>query len=213
MSLPRTLREGYMRFRRDREAVATGRRHQLAELGQSPSALVIACCDARMSPNQIFDTMPGDLFLVRNVANLVPPYAAEGTHHGTSAAIEFAVEGLHVPQVIVLGHARCGGIEAYCRGRFAAGARDSLVGRWLSILDAAPGGVPHGEEAVTERALREMELAGIRVSLENLRGFPCVAKAEAQGRLALHGAYYDIATCGLAVLDEAAEAFVPMPAK
>ena len=113
MPLPATLLEGHFRFRRDVHARDRGRYQQLAELGQAPTAMVVGCCDARVDVSLIFDAKPGDLFILRNVANLVPPFEPEGRYHGTSAAIEFAVLGLKVPNLIVLGHSRCGGVAAY----------------------------------------------------------------------------------------------------
>ena len=113
MPLPKTLVEGYRRFLRDRHAPDRGRYRQLAELGQAPSAMVIGCCDARVDVSAIFDAEAGELFILRNVANLVPPYEPEGLYHGTSAAIEFALMELKVPHIIVLGHSRCGGVAAY----------------------------------------------------------------------------------------------------
>ena len=113
MTLPKNLIEGHRRFLRDRHAPERGRYLQLAELGQSPTAMVVGCCDARVDVSAIFDARPGELFIMRNVANLVPPFEPVGRYHGTSAAIEFAVQGLKVPHLIVLGHSQCGGIGAY----------------------------------------------------------------------------------------------------
>jgi len=123
MKLPKSLVEGYRRFLRDRHAPERGRYLQLAELGQAPTAMAIACCDARVDISAIFDTEPGELFILRNVANLVPPYEPEGRYHGTSAAIEFAVHELKVPHLIVLGHSRCGGVAAYRSAGQDFGAR------------------------------------------------------------------------------------------
>ena len=113
MQLPKSLVEGYRRFLRDRHLPEKGRYLQLAELGQAPTAMVIACCDARLDVSAIFDAEPGALFIMRNVANLVPPYEPDGRYHGTSAAIEYAVMALKVPHIILLGHSRCGGVRAY----------------------------------------------------------------------------------------------------
>ncbi|WP_425349043.1 carbonic anhydrase, partial [Methyloligella halotolerans] len=143
--LPKDLVEGHRRFRRDTHASERGRYRQLAELGQTPTALVIGCCDARVDVSKIFDAEPGELFILRNVANLVPPYEPEGFYHGTSAAIEFAVLGLKVPHIIIIGHSRCGGISAYRKmregeniasdGPSFLGGDDSFISRWMTLLE------------------------------------------------------------------------------
>src|SRR4029078_1583952 len=111
VELPKVLKDGYRRFLRENHAPERGRYMQLAELGQSPTAMVIGCCDARIDIAAIFDAQPGELFIVRNVANLVPPYEPTGKFHGTSAALEFAVQELQVPNVIALVHSHLGGIN------------------------------------------------------------------------------------------------------
>ena len=208
MGLPRSLSEGYRRYRRDHSDEDRGRLEQLATLGQAPTALVIACCDARVLPQTIFDAEPGELFLIRNVANLVPPFEESGRYHGTSAAIEYAVLHLKVPHVIVLGHSRCGGIAAYRANRHKNETDDAFISEWMSILDAA--------EALPEMNgpgdddQRRMEIAGIRLSLANLRSFRPLSEREAEGHLSLHGAHYDIATGTLSVLDEAKNQLVAL---
>ena len=135
MGLPKTLVEGHFRFRRDEHAKNRGRYLQLAELGQAPTAMVIACCDARVDVSAIFDAEPGSLFIMRNVANLVPPYEPEGKYHGTSAAVEYAATALKVPHVIVLGHSHCGGVDTYRRGVRDKIPEHGFIGRWLTLLD------------------------------------------------------------------------------
>ncbi len=208
MVLPRSLTEGYRRFRRDHQADSRGRLEQLAALGQAPTALVIACCDARVLPQAIFDAEPGELFIVRNVANLVPPFEAGGRFHGTSAAIEYAVLSLQVPHVMVLGHSHCGGIGAYREQRREPGTSDGFISEWMSILDAAPTLPPIGNAELDEQT--RLELAAIRLSLNNLRSFAALAEREREGRLALHGAYYDIATGTLSLLDDAENRLVTL---
>lgn len=208
MGLPRSLMEGYRRFRRDHEAEDRGRLEQLAALGQSPTALIIACCDARVLPQTIFDAEPGELFLIRNVANLVPPFEESGRYHGTSAAIEYAVLHLKVPHVIVLGHSLCGGIAAYRENRQKKQTDDAFISEWMSILDAAEE-LPEMTDAGDDDQ-RKMEIAGIRLSLANLRTFRPLSERVAEGRLALHGAHYDIATSSLSVLDEAQNRLVTL---
>ncbi|MGH6735269.1 MAG: carbonic anhydrase [Methyloceanibacter sp.] len=207
MQLPKTLADGYWRFRRDRHAPDKGRYRQLAELGQSPTAMVIACCDARVDVSAIFDAGPGDLFIVRNVANLVPPYEPEGKYHGTSAAIEYAALVLKVPNIIVLGHSHCGGVAAY-RERLKGNASEtSFIGRWLTLLDGLQ---------VRERDLAAFgketafELAGVRQSLANLRTFPALKEREGEGLLILHGLHFDIGSGQVIELDEKADRFAAL---
>ena len=191
MALPKTLNEGYRRFLRDRHAPERGRYIQLAELGQAPTAMVIACCDARIDISAIFDAEAGELFILRNVANLVPPYEPTGKYHGTSAAIEFAVQELKVPHLIVLGHSHCGGIDAYRQKVRDKVPERGFIGSWLTLLD--------GLKIDRERRLHlgdetAFELAGVRSSLAKLRTFPFVRKREKEGLLALHGLHFDLAS-------------------
>ena len=205
--LPRSLIEGHWRFRRDRHAPNQGRYRQLAELGQVPSAMVIACCDARIDVSAIFDVEAGELFILRNVANLVPNYEPDGKHHGTSAAIEFAVQELKVPRLIVLGHSRCGGIEAYRQKVRNKLPERGFLGSWLTLLDGLKivesDGFTYGDETA-------FELAGVRSSLAKLRNFPFVRKREEAGLLALHGLHFDLASGSLISLDEATGSFAAL---
>ena len=196
MPLPRNLVEGYWRFRRDRHAPDRGRYEQLAALGQAPTAMVIACCDARVDVSAIFDAEAGELFIVRNVANLVPPYEPEGRYHGTSAAVEYALSVLKVPHIIVLGHSHCGGIAAYREKRAATG---SFIGRWLALLD---GVSETDRDVATIGSETALELASVRKSLANLRSFPALKEREGDGLLALHGLHFDIASGQLLALGE-----------
>ena len=171
--------------------------------GQSPKVMVIACSDSRVDPSQIFDTSPGEIFVVRNVANLVPPYEVGGGYHGVSAALEFAVTQLEVPEVLVMGHASCGGCKAALTHGFedAKAGEGKFISDWVGMLDAARERViaKHGDGP---DASREMEHEAVRVSLNNLRTFPFVAKREAQGTLKLRGAYFAIADGVLHVMDD-----------
>ena len=207
MSLPKSLTEGHFRFRRDVHAKNRGRYLQLAELGQTPTAMVIACCDARVDVSMVFDAEPGALFIVRNVANLVPPYEPAGKYHGTSAAIEFAVQGLKVPNLIVLGHSHCGGVDAYRQKVRDNVTRQGFIGAWLTLLDnlepVESDIFAHGDETA-------FELAAIRSSLVNLRTFPFIRKREEDGLLALHGLHFDIGTGELLSLDQATGRFEPL---
>jgi carbonic anhydrase len=198
LRLPKTLVEGHFRFRRDTHAKDRGRYLQLAELGQAPTAMVIACCDARVDVSAIFDTEPGALFILRNVANLVPPYEPEGKYHGTSAAIEFATLALRVPHIIVLGHSHCGGVDAYRRGVRDKMPERGFIGSWLTLLDnlkvVETDIFAYGDEMA-------FEFAAIRSSLAQLRSFPFIQESEKQGLLALHGLHFDLASGELLDLD------------
>jgi carbonic anhydrase len=201
-----TLIDGYRRFRETGWTRERGRWSQLAE-GQSPRVMVIACSDSRVDPTQIFDAGPGEMFVVRNVAALVPPYETTAGHHGVSAALEFAVTQLEVEEVVVMGHGFCGGCAAALTGQFddAAHGEGHFIADWIELLREARDKVrsEHGED------FRAMELAGVKVSLANLRTFPWVRDREADGRLRLHGAYFAISDGVLHVLDEASGEFVP----
>ena len=207
MRLPKTLVDGHFRFLREIHAKDRGRYLQLAELGQAPTAMVIACSDARVDVSAIFDAEPGALFILRNVANLVPPYEPEGKYHGTSAAIEFAALALKVPHIIVLGHSRCGGVEAYRQKVKGHVPERGFIGRWLTLLDdlkvSDTDVFAHGEEVA-------FELAAIRSSLANLRTFPFVEKRISEGLLALHGLHFDIASGELNALDEETGSFAAL---
>ncbi len=208
MRLPKSLVDGHWRFRHDLHAKDRGRYLQLAELGQTPTAMVIACCDARVDVSAIFDAEPGALFIMRNIANLVPPHEPEGKYHGTSAAIEYAVTALKVPHLIVLGHSHCGGVAAYRRGVSGSVSEHGFIGRWLTLLDGlklAEGDVSaHGDE-------KAFEFAAIRSSIANLATFPFVKERMAEGLLALHGLHFDIASGELVLLDEESGRFEALP--
>jgi len=172
--------------------------------------MVIACSDSRVDPATIFDTSPGEIFAVRNVANLVPPYEGGGGRHGVSAALEFAVTQLEVPEIVVLGHGQCGGVNAALSRRFehAPPGAGGFIAHWIDLLDEARDRVTEalgsGDEAV-----RALELETVRVSLRNLRSFPWISEREGAGRLRLHGAYFAIADGRLHLLDQASGEFAP----
>ena len=203
------LLEGYRRFRDERYAGERSRWRELAE-GQSPVALIIACCDSRADPATIFDANPGEIFVVRNVANLVPPFEPGGGRHGVSAALEFAVTQLEVPEIVVMGHERCGGIDASLTGRFAdaAAGEGGFIAQWMDLLEK-PRAAIVAEHGTGPDAAMLLEEAGIRQSLANLRTFPFVAEREAAGKLSLHGCHFSIFKGQLFLLDEAEESFHP----
>jgi len=209
MKLPKSLVEGHRRFLRDRHAPERGRYLQLAEFGQAPTAMAIACCDARVDISAIFDTEPGELFILRNVANLVPPYEPEGRYHGTSAAIEFAVQELKVPHLIVLGHSRCGGVAAYRQKVRDKISEHGFIGSWLAMLDNLEIAETEIFEFGDEVAF---EFAAIRSSLANLRTFPFIRKREKARLLSLHGLHFDLASGALLALDEEQGGFTELDA-
>ncbi len=204
-----TLLEGYRRFRAQDWAKQRARWSELAE-GQNPETLVIACSDSRVDPAQIFDVSPGEIFVVRNVANLVPPFERDSSRHGVSAALEFAVTQIPVSEIVVLGHEYCGGCKASMTQAFSGAPPGSggFIAHWVDMLDAARDAVvaKHGDG---EDAHRMLEREAVKVSLANLRSFPFVAQAEAAGRLTLRGAWFGIREGELKLLDEATGAFRP----
>jgi carbonic anhydrase len=204
------LLEGYRRFRSNRYESEKGRWKDLAE-GQAPRAIVIACCDSRADPATIFDTDPGEIFVVRNVANLVPPFEANGGRHGVSAALEFAVTQLKVPEIVVMGHERCGGIQAALTGCFhgAPAGEGGFVHRWMAQIDLPAREIAE-DHGTGPEAARMLEEVAIRQSLANLRSFPFVRLRENAGDLAILGCHFSIAEGQLYLLDEAENAFRPV---
>jgi carbonic anhydrase len=192
------LLEGYRRFRVEGWPERRQVFERLAEAGQRPSAMVVACVDSRVDPAVIFDAAPGQLVVVRNVANLVPPYAPDVAYHGTSAALEFGVRVLEVTNLVVLGHGQCGGVHALLRG--APGVSGDFVGQWMSI--AAPARVRAMRCEPVEARQRCCEEEVVKVSLANLLTFPWIAERVARGVLRLHGAWFAIRTGELLVLRE-----------
>ena len=197
-----SLIEGYHRFRTGAYRTQKDRYDVLVE-GQSPPVMVVSCCDSRVDPATVFDTVPGQVFALRNVANLVPPFEGTPGLHGASAAIEFGVLGLDVRHIVVLGHARCGGIKAALSGSQLAGGQ-GFVDAWMTIIGEARSRVLLERPADPQAAL---EQEAIKISLGNLRSFPYIAEREAAGRLKLHGALFALADGALQVLDEATGVF------
>jgi carbonic anhydrase len=184
------LIEGYRRFRAEIWPAERERYRGLAEKGQRPETMVIACSDSRVDPQTVFGCGPGELFVVRNVAALVPPYSPDGGYHGTSAALEFAVRVLQVKRLVVLGHARCGGVQAMVEG--APDVAQDFVAPWISIAAGALAGVPHDHGHGGHLDLCEVEV--IRLTLGNLLTFPWIKESVGAGRLAIHGFRFDIHT-------------------
>jgi carbonic anhydrase len=205
------LIEGYRRFRNGGWQEQRDRWEQLAE-GQSPKVMVIACSDSRSEPSQIFDTNPGEIFVVRNVGALVPPFETNPGRHGVSAALEFAVQFLHVEEIVVMGHGMCGGCHAALH-RTMEGAepgRGGFIAHWIEMLDDASTEIRARYPDYDNReAGRAMELAAVGVSLANLRTFPCIQEKEKRGSLKLRGAFFAINEGLLYVMDETTGDFTP----
>ena len=192
-NFPGSLLDGYRSFRARRYGPERDRYRSLAEHGQTPEVMVIACCDSRSAPETIFDAAPGEIFVVRNVANLVPPCEPDGACHSTSAALEFAVQSLKVRHIVVLGHGRCGGIRAALHPEAEPLSPGDFIGKWMKLLGPAASEIAAGWRLTEAERQTALERASIRHSLANLRSFPCVSILEDRGRLHLHGAWFDIA--------------------
>jgi carbonic anhydrase len=191
-SSPQQLVQGFQRFREQHFARKDGMFQKLVEQGQTPKTLVVACCDSRVDPALVLDCAPGDLFVIRNVANLVPPSEQRAGHHGTTAAIEYGVRNLAVEHIIVLGHAHCGGINALVRAGGISNP-DSYIGDWMHLVESARISVMNDfPNATLEEKERACEQRAILVSLRNLMTFPWVRERVEKGSLTLHGWYFDI---------------------
>lgn len=203
------LLDGYRRFRENGYPRQRQRYDRLVAEGQSPKLMVIGCSDSRVDPAQIFDVDPGEIFVVRNVAALVPPFETTPGLHGVSAALEFAVQFLQVKQIVVMGHGMCGGCKAALTRDLhgSAPGEGGFIANWIHMLDDVrdPIALKLGTEG--REAERAMEMAAVGVSLANLRTFPCVREKEASGELKLRGAFFAISEGVLYVRDEATGSF------
>ncbi len=203
--------EGYRRFR---ETGWTRERERWSELAerQSPKTMVLACSDSRTDPSIIFDAQPGQMFVVRNVANLAPPFETSKGYHGVSAALEFAVTQLEVQELLVLGHGSCGGCAAALTGQFddAEHGEGHFIATWVDMLKDARTSVRAAHKELDDAAFLAMEREAVKVSLANLRTFPWVIERERDGRLTLHGGHFSISEGRLYVLDEAEGEFRPV---
>lgn len=194
MSSPKQLIEGFRRFREHHFAKDGVQFQDLVQFGQTPKALVVACCDSRVDPALVLDCAPGDLFVIRNVANLVPPAENQGHYHGTSAALEFGVRILSVPHIIVFGHAQCGGIHALLEG--SVHKDETFIAEWMGIAEAARKQIERElAGSGSKERHRACEQQAILVSLNNLMTFSWIRERVEQGGLTLHGWYFDI-ECG-----------------
>lgn len=201
----RELLDGYHRFRRSDYHRHRGRWEELAE-GQNPPIMIISCCDSRVDPATVFDLSPGQAFVLRNVANIVPPYDGEGGLAGVRSAIEFGVTGLEVKHLVVMGHGSCGGIKAALAGGDQGLPGHSFLDEWIGLLDDARTRVLD-DQTIEDKQLG-LEWEGVRQSLANLRTFPYIAEREAAGQIKLHGCHFAIGKGELLVLDEESGAFL-----
>ena len=205
------LIEGYRRFREQDWAHERERWSELAE-GQSPRVMILSCADSRVDPAQIFDARPGEMFVVRNIAALAPPYETSRGYHGVSAALEFAVTQLNVEEILVMGHGLCGGCSAALTGQFddTEPGEGHFIADWVRMLDGARDLVRAHHRELDREAFLDMEREAVKVSLANLRTFPWIAEREQAGELRLHGAHFAISEGRLYVLDEAEGDFRPV---
>jgi carbonic anhydrase len=209
-ALPSRLIQGYRAFRTGRLVTEQSRYRELAEEGQAPETMVIGCCDSRVAPEVIFDAKPGELFVSRNIANLVPAYTPDGRQRAVSAALEFAVQALRVKHIVVLGHAQCGGIRAVAEPGEPLSPGD-FIGSWMEILTPTAKALREtGKFTSQADYIQQLEWRAIETTLENLMTFPCVRILVERGKLQLHGAYFGVATGELSLRDPATGVFSRM---
>jgi carbonic anhydrase len=207
MPFPQRLIDGYSAFRAERLPGEQARYRDLAEHGQRPEIMVIGCCDSRCSPEVIFDVGPGELFVARNIANLVPPYTPDSAQRAMSAALEFAVQALKVKHIVVLAHAQCGGVRAFAEESEPLSPGD-FIGHWMALMAPAAQALgPRGERSFDDY-VRALEQASAVKTLDNLMTFPYVRSRVQAGELQLHAAYFGVATGDLSVYDPGAREFV-----
>src|ERR1700760_3685474 len=205
-TFPKHLLDGYHTFTTQRLPTEQSRYRELSVRGQFPEVMVIGCCRSRVSPELIFDAGPGELFVVRNIANLVPTYQPDGNAHGVSAALEFAVNVLKVKNIVVLGHAQCGGIRAFI-DKAAPLSPGDFIGKWMAQFIKPGEHVEQRDHESMQDFVTRIEKAAVFRSLENLMTFPFVRTHVERGELQLHGAYFGVAEGSLFVLDKATKEF------
>jgi carbonic anhydrase len=209
MTFPSRLIDGYHAFTAGRLPLERSRYEKLAETGQQPDVMVICCCDSRISPEVIFDAHPGELFVVRNVANLVPPYTPSGFTHGVSAALEFAVQVLKVRYIMVMGHSHCGGVRAFVehRGRTDPG---DFIDNWMSLIEPAALSLDDGNGLSRADYLARLERASVLATLNNLVSFPWIKSRVEQQQLKLLATYFDVATGAIEIHNPDKGVFIPL---
>jgi len=203
------LIDGFKRFRQKYFVLEKDLYQSFNSLGQSPKLLLIACSDSRVDPAILFSCEPGDMFVIRNVANLVPPYEEGGGYHGTSAGIEFAVNALKVESVVILGHAQCGGIAALARG--VTNESNVFVNKWVTIAEEARNRALKKTSAENFREFcHSCEQEAILVSLRNIKSFPFIQKKLDDGTLTVSGWYFDLEKGKLWEYSEKAQKFLEL---
>jgi carbonic anhydrase len=212
MTFPAQLIDGYRGFLYSRLRLEQDRYRDLATTGQSPEVMLIGCADSRVSPEVFFDARPGEIFVVRNVANIVPPYAPDAAAHGVSAALEYGIAALRVKHVVVLGHAQCGGVKAFA-DHAAPLTPGDFIGKWMALMapaleKAGPQGALSHDDYLTR-----LEQANVANSLDNLMTFPRLRKQVEAGEISIHGAFFGVAAGKLSVLDQATGEFKPVAAE
>ncbi len=201
---PEHLTDRFMRFKFRHFDQNRQHYEELAAFGQNPDVMIVSCCDSRCDPETIFSAMPGELFVVRNVANIVPPFETAGRFHGVSAALEFAALNLRVKHIVVMGHSGCGGIKAALDSNAARQTNAMFISKWMSILDDSRVRVLSAHQGSNRSDLQEaFEKDAVKVSLANLRSFPFIEELENTGKVSLYGAYFNIAKGELEVLNPA----------
>lgn len=210
-SFPTSLAERFQQFKTGQFEPDREHYEDLAARGQNPEVMVVSCSDSRVAPETLFKAGPGEMFVVRNVAALVPPYETGGHFHGVSAALEFGVLNIRVKHLLVMGHSGCGGVKAALDQKAALETEARFISNWMSMLDDAKLRVLAANQGPNRSALQpQLEKAGIRTSITNLRTFPFIKELEDQGELTLHGAHFDIPTGTLSILDNETLEFVEL---
>src|SRR6478752_987367 len=206
ITFPQHLLDGYRTFTSQRLPTEQSRYRDLSVRGQSPEVMVIGCCDSRVSPEVIFDAGPGELFVMRNIANLVPTYQPDSAAHGVSAALEFGVSVLRVTHLVILGHAQCGGIRAFI-DKIEPLSPGDFIGKWMAMFIKPGEKVEQRDRETMQDFITRIEKAAVFRSLENLQTFPFVKARVERGELHLHGAYFGVAEGSLFVLDPVTKEF------
>jgi carbonic anhydrase len=210
-TFPEQLVDRYRRFKYRHFATHQDHYERLSLEGQHPEFMVVSCSDSRVDPETIFSAIAGELFVVRNVANLVPPFETGGKYHGVSAALEFAALNLKVKHIVVLGHSGCGGVHTCLEQSAARQTEAQFISNWMSLLSGAKEAVIAAHAGKPQSVLRAaLEREGVKASIANLRTFPCIQALEAKNRIALHGAHFEIASGRLTVLDQERGEFLPL---
>ncbi|AGF76523.1 carbonic anhydrase [Bartonella vinsonii] len=206
--LPERLLSGYRSFIKNHFSYKRTHYQQLALEGQKPEVLVIACCDSRAVPETIFDAKPGEIFTLRNVANLVPPFSPDNQYHATSAALEYAVQLLEVKHIVVFGHAHCGGVSTALKETYKSLSSKDFIGQWIDLLAPAAQTVVRNKLLAMPEQQIALEQLSIHHSLKNLETFPWIKTRKDQGVLTLHGVWFDISSGELWSIEQKTGCFV-----